>query len=263
MLDDEDDVTERRPLPPLPSFPSRRGHAPWGRAGGLRLDAQPEPTRQTSEDEFDDVADEKKEADASLDNVLDDEQREDLVSQLTAARAHISKTAADRPKPHMIASTEAIAHMARELPMSLADLSNTPTFGSAQVRKYGGDFLQCIWAFLQLQRIALPPHKLRAREEHVSALAGKQSQPQPVDAMQTVDLTMTQSSDTDATAVQPLPALRPPAAEARRGHGRHVGGGSVRRGWCRARLGVRGRCGECGGWEERQERVGRQQSGGS
>ena len=87
----------------------------------------------------------------------------------------------------MIASTEAIAHIARELPMSLTDLEATPTFGAAQIRKYGQHFLDCIWAFLQQQRIPLPQHKQRAHEQHSSP-----------PHTQTVDLTMTQGTEGEA-----------------------------------------------------------------
>ena len=114
--------------------------------------------------------------------LLDYEQLEELIDHLQMTRAHISKTSADHPKPHMIASTKAITHMARELPMDLAELSNTPGFGAAQVRKYGDTFLQSIYAFLMAAAVTLPAHKQRLHDRYVN--------PQPDD---TVDLTMTQS----------------------------------------------------------------------
>ena len=114
--------------------------------------------------------------------LLDNEQLEELIDHLQTTRAHISKTSADHPKPHMIASTKAITHMARELPMDLAELSNTPGFGAAQVRKYGDTFLQSIYSFLAAAAITLPAHKQRLHDQYVN--------PHHAD---TVDLTMTQS----------------------------------------------------------------------
>ena len=102
----------------------------------------------------------------------------------------------------MVASTEAMAWMARELPMNVAELSNTPTFGAAQIRKYGQHFLDCIWAFLLEHSVALPPDKMRAHDlfahpqpaaaaaalqQHSAAAAAASSS-----SSQPVDLTMTQ-----------------------------------------------------------------------
>ena len=127
--------------------------------------------------------------------LLDNEQLEELIDHLQTTRAHISRTSADHPKPHMIASTKALTHMARELPMNLPELSNTPGFGAAQVRKYGDTFLQSIYAFLQEAAVTLPLHKQRLHEQYANP-----QQPQQHD--NTVDLTMTQAEPYGSAAGQ-------------------------------------------------------------
>ena len=154
---------------------------------------------------------ERKEADSGADaeggagegeeegGLLDNEQLEELIDHLQATRAHISKTSADHPKPHMIASTKAITHMARELPMNLAEVSNTPGFGAAQVRKYGDTFLHSIYNFLQSSGISLPPHKQRLHDHFVNPQQGE-----------TVDLTMTQSDGGGSAGQQQRPSIFEP-----------------------------------------------------
>ena len=128
--------------------------------------------------------------------LLDNEQLEELIDHLQSTRAHISKTSADHPKPHMIASTKAITHMARELPMNLAEMSNTPGFGAAQVRKYGDTFLQSIYTFLMAGGITVPAHKQQLHDQYVNPHHDN-----------TVDLTMTQSDGFGGAARQHRPSI--------------------------------------------------------
>ena len=85
----DDDEMEEEQMPPLESHYTN----PW--------QEQPTRTGQRQASEVEQEAEEEKKEDAGADSsILDDEQREDLVSQLTAARAHVRPAPPTRSAQH-------------------------------------------------------------------------------------------------------------------------------------------------------------------
>ena len=106
---DDDEQEEETQMPPLEALHTNAWQQAMSRA----------VQRQTSEERDDEEGEEKKEDAAAADSILDDEQREDLVSQLTAARAHVRPTETHTSLPHRpLASTPALT-LPPSLPLPL------------------------------------------------------------------------------------------------------------------------------------------------